>query len=166
METVTEKRAIETNYEEIGKNAAIDFCVFPHNVDSPMTDSSLARLFYQHLPEFGKLENGQAEYYGENGLQKNAAALAKSIERDMVEGRSYADWLNAKLSPESKAMFAQGKDNSLNPMLDKLAKIGGYERNDIIAQETAAQQQPEPATKQRDTIRQAAFHALGLGFGR
>ena len=125
------KPALSEEWGDRAYNAALHFCVMPRDVNSPMTDASLAKLFYQHIPKAVEMDKNPPSRILE------ARSLAKNIERDMVVGREYDTWLAAfnHLKPETRAIFARGAENALNPVLDRLADIGGYERDDVLMRE-------------------------------
>jgi len=148
---------------EGARKMALHFCVFERDVDSPMTDASLARLFYRHIPAAVEMDRS-----GKEKEPGDARLLAKSLERDMAVGRDYDQWLAGydHLPEGTRQTFAKGRDNSLNPVLDRLAAIGGYERNDILTKESAMQQQGSMVRSEK--TRRAhldAMNSLGMGPG-
>jgi len=145
--------------------AALDFCVFEHNANSPMSDASLARLFYRHIPNFAKMESEFSE--GNKPPQEgvdSANSLATFIEHDMVIGREYSTWLAPHLSKESADLFAEGGRNSLNPVFDKLAEIGGYERSDVLVKEAENDSISDERRRKLQMASQMAAKNMGIGF--
>ena len=87
----------------------------------------------------------------------------------MVVGREYDRWLAGynHLPEGTRELFAKGKGNALNPVLDRLADIGGYERSDILVRE-ASLESSDLMVKSEKTrqSRIAAMHSLGMDQGR
>lgn len=140
----TQQPVLSEDWEDKAYKASLHFCVFKRDVHSPMTDASLARLFFQHIPEALELDR-----LGQESSPCQARFLARRIEQDMVVGRDYDQWLSGynHLKPETRDLFAHGKQNSFNVMLDRLADIGGYEREDILIRE--AEQDVKEAIQKR-----------------
>lgn len=151
---------LDQEWPDRARQIALSFCVFERDVNSPMTDASLARLFYKHIPAAVEMDSK-----GKQSSPKEAATLARSIEQDMAVGRDYDEWLGGynHLPKGAREMFAKGKDNSLNPILDRLAQIGGYERSDILTREAKMQKSGDlfKRDKSRD-VNLAAMQAMGL----
>lgn len=144
--------------------AALDFCVFKHNADSPMPDASLARLFYKHIPNFVKMESEFSKgIKPSDDALMSAKSLSKSMENDMIAGREFSSWLSAHLSKTSADLFAEGGRNSLNPVFDKLAEIGGFERNDILSKEAKMPSVSDERRQQNLMLSQQAVKNMGIG---
>ena len=126
------RAVLSEDWNEKAYQASLHFCILERDVNSPMSDASLARLFFRHIPEALELDR-----IGEESSACQARFLSRRIEQDMVVGRDYDQWLAGynHLKPETREMFARGKANSLNPILDRLADIGGFEREDILVRE-------------------------------
>ena len=171
-----EKKSQDLSYDDVlsnkllsdAKKASLEFCVFPHNANSPMSDASLARLFYRHIPEYANMvELNKAGDQSKTKSPENAESarlLSLAVTNDIVASRVYSNWLAPHLSDESKALFAQGSKNSLNPALDRLAEIGGFKRDDVLTREKAAESVPED--KKRLHQQAMALANKNLGFGR
>lgn len=123
---------LDSQWNDRAWRASLHFCVFKKDVHSPMSDASLARLFFVHIPDAVRIDET-----GEQAASSEARFLSRRIEQDMVVGRDYDRWLAGynHINPETRAMFARGKENSLNRVLDRLAEIGGFEREDILIRE-------------------------------
>ena len=154
---------LDEGWNDRARQVALHFCVFERDVNSPMTDASLARLFYRHIPAAVEMDSS-----GREADPGDARLLSKAIERDMVVGRDYDQWLAGynHLPEGTREIFAKGKDNALNPVLDRLADIGGFERSDVLTRE-ASMQQSGLIVKSEKTqqSRLAAMHSLGMGPG-
>tara|TARA_B100000929_G_scaffold86897_2_gene67950 strand:- start:5628 stop:6140 length:513 start_codon:yes stop_codon:yes gene_type:complete len=157
---------LEGDWKDRAYQASLHFCVLERDVNSPMTDASLAKLFFRHIPKAVEMDTS-----GKEAQPGEAQRLAKEMERDMVVGRDYDEWLAGydHLKPETRAIFAKGSQNSLNPVLDRLAEVGGYQRSDILTREAAAEKVSNVVSigerKMNDQQRLAAMHALGMDRG-
>ena len=156
--------SLDDGWNDRARQVALHFCVFERDVNSPMTDASLARLFYKHIPAAVEMDrSGSEDSPGE------ARALARSIEKDMVVGRDYDQWLAGynHLPEGTRELFAKGKGNALNPVLDRLAEVGGYERSDILVREASLERGGLMVKSEKtQQSRLAAMHALGMDQGR
>lgn len=132
-----------------------------------MSDAALARLFFVHIPDAVRIDQT-----GEQATSSEARFLSRRIEQDMVVGRDYDRWLAGynHINPETRAIFARGKENSLNRVLDRLAEIGGFEREDILIREKnedmkalTEQRVVSLADRQKNSSdRAAAMKSLGM----
>ena len=155
---------LDEEWNDRARKVALHFCVFERDVNSPMTDASLARLFYKHIPSAVEMDRS-----GSEASSGEARALARSIEQDMVVGRDYDQWLAGynHLPEGTRKIFAKGAGNALNPVLDRLADIGGYQRSDILVREAAMQQDGAMVKSEKtQQARLAAMHSLGMDPGR
>lgn len=126
----------------LGRKASLEFCVFPHNCSSPLDDSSIARIYYRHIPEFDNIieKNLGAKSLTNDDIKENklrANKLAYFISEDIEKARTLAQWLGPHLSPETRAMYDKGSKNSFNKMFDILSNIGEFKRNDILVKENS-----------------------------
>ena len=155
---------LDDGWNDRAKQVALHFCVFERDMNSPMTDASLARLFYRHIPAAVEMDSG-----GKEETAGDALMLARSIEKDMAVGRDYDQWLAGynHLPEGAREIFAKGKENALNPIMDRLADIGGYERSDLLAREARMQESGLMVKSEKtQQSRLAAIHALGMDPGR
>lgn len=158
---------LDSNWVDRAYQASLHFCVFERDVNSPDTSASLARLFFRHIPKAVELD--------ETGKQREpgqAAVLSKAIERDLMVGRDYDQWLAGfnHLKDDTRSLFAKGSQNAMNPILDRLADIGGFTRDDILTQEAAKENKgnviPIGRRMKHDRETLAAFRSLGMDPGR
>jgi len=155
---------LDDGWNDRARKVALHFCVFEKDVNSPDSHASLARLFYRHIPSAVEMDRS-----GSEDSPGKARLLARCIEQDMVVGREYDRWLAGynHLPEGTRELFAKGKGNALNPVLDRLADIGGYERSDILVRE-ASLESSDLMVKSEKTrqSRIAAMHSLGMDQGR
>lgn len=116
---------------------AVALCVFPHNADGFAEDAHLARLFFRSLPAVAALDGGTPSGRARPWQDWTPKELASAISDDMEKSRPIVGWLAPHLSQDLRAVFAKGKESSLNPVFDRLAEIGGHTRNDLLAREAA-----------------------------
>ena len=107
---------LDEEWNDRARKVALHFCVFERDMNSPMTDASLARLFYKHIPSAVEMDRS-----GSEASSGEARALARAIEQDMVVGRDYDQWLAGynHLPEGTRQIFAKGAGNALNPVLDR-----------------------------------------------
>lgn len=119
------------------ESMALALCVFPHNAKGFGEDAHLARLLFKSLPAVAALDGGIPSGRASAWEGWSPSELAAVISDDMEKSRPIVGWLAPHLSQELRDVFSKGKDSSLNPVFDRLAELGGYERKDILAREAA-----------------------------
>lgn len=142
------------------REARLQMVVFHHDAQVPGEVASLSRLLWRHIPELAKRSGVQIDEKEGHPPEVSASDrwLAKTIADDMSDGRGVVDWLAKVTSDQTKAMFAKGRDNAMDGILQRFSEERGFERNDLIAVE-AGRIQPEPVQQERSRQPAAAFAA-------
>lgn len=153
---------LEADWADRARQASYHFCVLEKDVNSPMTDASLARIFFRHVPMAVEMDAAGAE-----GSKGDARMLSRALEQDLVVGRDFDSWLAGfnHLPSGTREMFAVGSANSLNPIFDRLADIGGYQRSDVLVKEMQSERGRVVSIESRmrhASERAAAMRALGM----
>lgn len=150
------------------RETRINMNVFSQNTNIPGEMSSLARAFYKHIPELAKRMGSDIEAREGHPPQVVASdkGLVDMIARDLKDGRDMANWLSATTTGQSKAFFAQGRDNAIDGLLQRFSEERGFQRTDSLAVE-AGRIQPEPPEQDRSRPPAAAFAAhMASQYGR
>ena len=144
---------------DLSEKTALTLCVFPHNARQPGIESSLARMFFEQLPTVAAMDGGEASSRA-TIVNWSPQDLSRAISHDIEQGREIVDWLAPHLPKHIVTMFDKGAQSSLNPIFDRLAKEGGFERDDVLVREARLQENTERSKRQ--SVFAAASQFLGL----
>lgn len=145
---------------DFSEKTALTLCVFPHNARQPGADSSLARMFFEHLPTVASFDGATVSNRA-TILSWSARDMSRSLSQDIEAGRDIIGWLSPHLPANITEMFDKGAKSSLNPIFDRLAKEGGFQRDDILVREAQSQETTEKSKRQ--ALFASASQFLGLG---
>lgn len=147
---------------DLSEKTAITLCVFPQNARQPGVDSSLARMFFEQLPTVAAMDGAQVSDRA-TVLPWDARDMSRALSHDIEQGREIIDWLAPHLPKHIVTMFDKGSGSTLNPVFEKLAREGGFERDDVLSREAVLQKSENIEKNKRQSLFAQASQFLGLG---
>jgi hypothetical protein len=154
---------------DAARKARSEMVIFHHDSQVPGEVSSLARLFWRHIPEMAKRAGAQIEDKEGHpeGISSSDQSLIKMVSADMVHGRGVVEWLARVTSDQTKAMFKKGADNAMEGFIQEFAKARGIVREDALAMESGAfaPEKPVEEVKKPAQLNKAFAFSRHAGMG-
>jgi hypothetical protein len=158
--------AAENDYKNVkelyegARDVRINLCIFEGNADVPGEIASVARVLWKHIPEMARREGVPIDEAREGypiNIVSPDKTMVDAITRDMAASRDLVAWMPSA-SPESRAMFAKGADNSMNAFFDAFAKEKGFVRDDVLSRERDGI--PEPLARSLSSSHDVAVSSV------